>query len=56
MDQQWDLSIPMTDRYTLDPLGGEYLSGDEVEQGIEIPMIKPRTSKISRDEGNRYRM
>jgi len=22
MDQEWDLSIPMTDRYTLGPLGG----------------------------------
>src|SRR4051812_39339660 len=22
MDQEWDLSIQMTDRYTLDPLGG----------------------------------
>ena len=32
------------------------LGGNEIELGIEIPTIKPRISKISRDKGNRYRM
>ena len=32
------------------------LVGNEIERGIEIPMVGSRTSKVSRDKGMGYRV
>ena len=76
MDQDWDLSLRMTERYlrahsviqyhtelasnvTKDLATGSCitervnrLSGNEIELGMEIPMIESQASNISLDKGN----
>ena len=63
MDREWNLFIPMTDRYTLGPLGDiTFISlqasdlitrmkrvhvSNEIKLGMEILMIESRTCNIS---------
>ena len=73
-DQDWDLSLRMTERYhwahsvmhhhnelnvTKELATGscitvrvKRLAGNEIEQGIGIPMIESRASNIPMDKGN----
>ena len=76
MDQDWDLSLRMTERYLRAHLVIQYhnelasnvtnelamgscimervkrLAGNEIELGMEIPMIESRASNIPIDKGN----
>ena len=76
MDQYWDLSLRMTERYlrahsviqhhnklasnvTNELVTGscitervKRLAGNEIELGMEIPMIESRASNIPIDKGN----
>ena len=79
MDQDWDLSLRVTERYlrahsviqhhnklasnvTKELATGSCITervkrlvGNEIELGIEIPMIESRASNIPMDKGNRIR-
>ena len=76
MDQDWDLSLRMTERYlwahsvtqhhkklasnvTKELVKGscvtervKRLAGNEIELGMEIPLIESRASNIPMDKGN----
>ena len=76
MDQDWDLSLRLTERYlralfviqhqkklasnvTKELVAGscimeqvKRLAGNEIELGMEIPMIESRASNIPMDKGN----